>query len=207
MLAAIGVWEARIGSPRFEKCRSAAYDELSFIPNNQETMTYFRHPTLADGPQVFSLIASCPPLDQNSRYCNLLQTSHFSNTCAGAWNDDVLLGFVSGYLLPTAPNVYFLWQIAVSPQARGQNMAQRLIDFILQADATQQVTHLQTTITDDNGASQAVFNKMAQRYQADIERTLWLEQDQHFAGHHASEWLYTIGPLPLQHLRPNQEES
>jgi len=168
-------------------------------------MAHFRHPTLADGPQVFSLIANCPPLDQNSRYCNLLQTSHFSTTCVGAWDDDTLIGFVSGYLLPTQPNVYFLWQIAVSAQARGQNMAQRLIDFVLQAEATRRVTHLQTTITDDNAASQRVFNKVAERYQASIERTLWLDQDQHFAGKHASEWLYTLGPLQRQ--SPSQEES
>ena len=156
-------------------------------------MIYFRHPTLADGPQVFSLIAHCPPLDQNSRYCNLLQTSHFSRTCAGAWLEDTLVGFVSGYLLPAQPHVYFLWQIAVSEQARGQNLAQRLIDFVVQAQTD--VTHLQTTITADNGASQSVFKKFAQRYQAPLERTLWLEHDTHFAGEHDSEWLYTIGPF------------
>jgi L-2,4-diaminobutyric acid acetyltransferase len=170
-------------------------------------MTYFRHPTLADGPQIFSLIANCPPLDQNSRYCNLLQSSHFSITCAGAWQGEVLLGFVSGYLLPTQPNVYFVWQIAVSAEARGQNLAQRLLDFVLSAAATRQVTHLQTTITADNLASQRVFQKLAERYQGHIECTQWLDQEQHFAGVHASEWLYTIGPLQLPRASSSTEEA
>lgn len=166
-------------------------------------MIEFKHPTLADGPQVFDLIANCPPLDQNSRYCNLLQTSHFSATCAGAWEGETLQGFVSGYLLPEQPTTYFLWQIAVSAQARGQNLAQRLIDFVLSAPSTADVTHLQTTITSDNEASQRVFHTLAQRYEAAIERSLWLEQERHFAGAHASEWLYRIGPLKPQ--RSQQE--
>lgn len=184
-----GGWSA------FEMRGRAVYGNASFLKTTLEAMTHFRHPTLADGPHIFSLIANCPPLDQNSRYCNLLQASHFSQTCASAWSDDTLLGFVSGYVLPSDPKTYFLWQIAVSAEARGQNLAQRLIDFVLHSDATQAVTQLQTTITADNQASQKVFQKLAQRYAATLERTLWLEQDAHFAGLHASEWLYTIGPL------------
>lgn len=169
-------------------------------------MLYFRHPTLADGPQLFSLIAHCPPLDQNSRYCNLLQTSHFSRTCASAWDGSQMVGFVSGYLVPDQPHIYFLWQIAVAAQARGQNLAQQLIDFVLQAKASAEVSHLQTTITAHNTASQKVFQKLAQRYKAPLERTLWLEGDAHFASAQASEWLYTIGPLQPNPLSPSPKD-
>ena len=41
----------------------------------------FRMPNAADGPAVSQLIASSPPLDTNSAYCNLLQCTDFAETC------------------------------------------------------------------------------------------------------------------------------
>ncbi|MCH8551095.1 MAG: diaminobutyrate acetyltransferase [Natronospirillum sp.] len=154
-----------------------------------------RTPNPEDGPLVSDLIANCPPLDTNSRYCNLLQCSHFGDTCVAAWMDDELVGFVSGYILPRQPDTYFLWQIAVAAAARGQNLAQRMIHQALALPACSAVTQLQTTITDDNEASKRVFTKLAERRSTGITNEPFFTREVHFAGQHDTEYLYTIGPF------------
>lgn len=155
----------------------------------------FSNPRAEDGPRVSDLIANCPPLDTNSRYCNLLQCSHFADTCVAAWMDDRLVGFVSGYCPPNQPDTYFVWQIAVDAAARGQNLAQRLLDYALGLPACKHVTQLQTTITDDNEASKRVFQKLADRRSAGIESEPFFTREVHFDGQHDTEFLYTIGPF------------
>jgi diaminobutyrate acetyltransferase len=81
-----------------------------------------REPGPDDGPAVFDLVARCPPLDPNSRYCNLLQCSHFAATSIIAPADvggHAALGFVSGYRIPARPDTLFIWQVAVDAAARG----------------------------------------------------------------------------------------
>ncbi len=153
----------------------------------------FSNPRPEDGPRVSDLIANCPPLDTNSRYCNLLQCSHFADTCVAAWMDNKLVGFVSGYCPPNQPDTWFVWQIAVDAAARGQNLAQRLLDHGLGLPACAQVKQLQTTITDDNEASKRVFQKLAERKGAGIEHEPFFTRDVHFDGQHDTEFLYTIG--------------
>src|SRR3546814_6183592 len=43
---------------------------------------HYRRPQKADGPAIWALIRSIQALDDNSLYCNLLQCSHFADTCA-----------------------------------------------------------------------------------------------------------------------------
>ena len=161
---------------------------------SEPTIT-FSNPISEDGARVYDLIANCPPLDVNSRYCNLLQCSHFADTCVAAWLDGKLVGFVSGYLPPKQPDTYFVWQIAVDAAARGQNLAQRLLDHALQLPACQAVTQLQTTITEDNEASKRVFQKLADRRSVGISHAPFFTKEKHFDGQHNTEFLYTIGPF------------
>ena len=75
-------------------------------------------PESTDGHELNRLIANSPPLDSNSVYCNLLQCTHFKDTCICAKSDGKLIGFVSGYLLPAHPDTLFVWQVVVDEQAR-----------------------------------------------------------------------------------------
>src|SRR5690606_24034509 len=80
-------------------------------------------PAPEDGFLLNRLIAASPPLDTNSVYCNLLQTTHFNDTAIAAKLDDELVGFVSGYLLPAKPDTLFIWQIVIAETMRGQGLA------------------------------------------------------------------------------------
>ncbi len=165
----------------------------------------FKAPRLEDGMAVFRLVESCPPLDVNSSYCNLLQCSHFSATSVKAEYDRSLVGFVSGYLIPERPNTLFIWQVAVAEQARGIGLASHMLQHILTRPACAGVEYLETTITADNQASWALFEALASKHLAtELNSGEWMDKERHFAGLHDSEALLRIGPFQPS-LIVNQE--
>lgn len=156
----------------------------------------FREPHITDGDAIFSLVASCPPLDVNSSYCNFLQSYHFSKTCLIAEYDNELAGFISGYKKPDEPTVLFIWQVAVSPRHRGKGLAYKMLQKLLQRDSTKSIQALETTITHNNEASWALFKKLDVSHGQQGEITTFLDEETHFKGRHDTEYLYRI---PLNH--------
>ncbi len=156
----------------------------------------FASPISTDGFTIHQLIANCPPLDTNSLYCNLLQADHFNDTCLKASNEKgELVGFVSGYIHPKQPNCLFVWQIAIDSSARGQGLAVRLLERLLQQPACKDVEWIHTTITPDNQPSQKLFQSLAAKLACPINKQDYFLQDQHFANQHQSEELYLVGPF------------
>lgn len=164
------------------------------MTNEHETIQ-LQAPAAEDGMAVFKLIESCPPLDTNSSYCNLLQCSHFAATSVAAKLDREVVGFISGYLIPERPDTLFIWQVAVGEKARGQGMAGKMILHLLERDASRHVKYIETTITPDNQASWALFKGAARKLNADITDTIGFDRDRHFNGQHETEMLVRIGPF------------
>jgi L-2,4-diaminobutyric acid acetyltransferase len=167
----------------------------------------FRQPTAADGRAVWGLIADCAPLDANSLYCNLLQCTHFADTCIVAEQDAQVRGWVSAYRPPAEPRTLFIWQVAVHPDARGCGLAGSLITALLQREALQGVRQLKATIIRDNRASWALFRSLAVSLNAPFTSQEHFESEKHFGGLHASEHMISIGPWGASdaaELRPGQ---
>ena len=159
----------------------------------------FRKPTAEDGAHVWELVRDCKPLDENSMYCNLLQAGHFRDTCVVAERNGQVDGWVSGYLLPNDPETLFVWQVAVSPRARGEGLGLRLLNTLLERDVCEDVKRLQTTITRDNAASWALFRKLAKAHDGDLDDAPEFKRDVHFQGRHATEHMVTIAfPEPMR---------
>ncbi|MCL7942602.1 diaminobutyrate acetyltransferase [Marinobacter sp. ATCH36] len=159
------------------------------------TAINLRTPVKDDGYRLHQLVAECPPLDPNSIYCNLLQCSHFAETGVAAEIDDDLVGFISGYIPPQQPETVFVWQVAVHEKGRGQGLAKRMLKAIVSRDACKDVTHMETTITEDNEASWALFRSFARDMGAELTYQEHFEKDTHFGGKHDSEFLLRIGPF------------
>ena len=155
----------------------------------------FREPVAEDGSPVFELIKSCPPLDTNSMYCNLLQCSHFAATSVAAEINGELVGFVSGYLIPESPTSLFVWQVAVSSKARGKGLATLMIQHILQREVCAKEEYIQTTLTEDNQASWALFKRLSDKLNTSYESSVMFDKQQHFNSAHDSEMLVKIGPF------------
>ena len=152
-------------------------------------------PTSSDGFELNRLIKKSPPLDPNSVYCNLLQCSHFYDTCICAKSDKKLVGFVSGYRLPARRNTLFVWQVVVAEEARGAGLASRMLTALLNQPACEKVEYIETTITPDNAASQALFTKLAKLLSTEANVGPGFDRTEHFYGEHESEELWRIGPI------------
>lgn len=147
---------------------------------------------------MHALIAACAPLDRNSLYLNLLQCTHFAETCVLAEQEGMqsgIAGFVSGYILPSDPSTLFIWQVAVADGARGCGLGKRMVLELLRRPACATVRNLQTTITESNAPSWALFRSIAASLHAPLEHRLLFERDVHLDGIHESEVLVTIGPF------------
>ena len=162
---------------------------------NTSRSILIRPPKLDDATAVNQLIKDCPPLDPNSHYCNLLQCSHFAKTSAIAELGNSIVGFISGYMIPQRPDTLFVWQVAVSEQARGSGLAAQMLADILSRSERETIQYLETTITPSNQSSWRFFRKVAEERATELHESDWLDEDQHFKGQHESELLVRIGPL------------
>ncbi len=160
-----------------------------------ESELILRQPKSTDGFSVYELIAKCPPLDTNSAYCNLLQCTHFSSTSVIAEANEKVVGFISGYITPENKNTLFIWQVAVAEQVRGLGLASRMVEDIFIRNKDNHIKYVQTTITESNTASWALFKGIAKKFGADLNSEILFDKEKHFRGAHDSEILVTIGPF------------
>ena len=193
-LNATSVEKSQSGSSE-SKTEESPEEKVHARQDTAKREVLLRTPVSEDGADVHRLISRCPPLDENSIYCNLLQVSHFAGTSVAAEVDGSLAGFVSGYLVPERPDTLFVWQVAVAEAGRGQGLAGRMIREILSREACANVRYVETTITPDNAASWALFRGLARKLETDCAESVMFDRERHFKGRHDSEMLLRIGPF------------
>ncbi|WP_245718066.1 diaminobutyrate acetyltransferase [Nocardia miyunensis] len=133
-------------------------------------------------------------LDANSSYAYLLWCRDFQSTTVVAEIDGEIAGFVTGYLRPEAPEVVFVWQVAVDHAFRGRGIGVSMLDHLVNDAAEQGISTLETTVSPDNEASVAMFASLARRHGAQMSReSLFAPED--FPDGHEPEDLYRISPL------------
>lgn len=157
----------------------------------------FRQPSSLDGMAVHNLIASNPPLDTNSVYCNLLQCSHFAPTCVVVELSGAVVAFMSAYVKPSEPDVLFIWQMVVSASARGRGVSGRMLSELLAREHLAETRYIETTISPGNAPSEAVFRRFAKDHGAAVENSILFSKEDHFDGQHDDEVLYRIGPFSI----------
>jgi L-2,4-diaminobutyric acid acetyltransferase len=154
-----------------------------------------RQPERRDGAALHQLVASCPPLDLNSRYAYLLLCEHHASTSVVAEADGLIVGAITAYLPPAQPDTLFVWQVAVAPRMRGQGLGARMLDHLKQLCIAQgRLRWLETTISPSNDPSRTLFINFARRHGVGCTTaTLFSASDFGESGHE-EECLYKIGP-------------
>ena len=71
--------------------------------------------------------------------------------------DGDVVGFVTGYRRPSAPDTLMVWQVAVDDAQRGKSIAKRMLCELFEHCAPAGVVAINTTISPDNEASQRLF--------------------------------------------------
>lgn len=169
-------------------------------PNSPVTTDIrFDRPTVADGVALWRLVGDCPPLDRNSPYCYLLLATHFAATSVVARAGSALAGAITGYRLPQDTDTLFVWQVAVHPDFRGRGLGAHMLDALLAAPGCAGVRNVETTVTPDNGASNAMFEAFARRHGATVARSAGFPAELfppiEGAAPHAPEECLRIGPF------------
>ncbi|QEP44799.1 diaminobutyrate acetyltransferase [Ectothiorhodospiraceae bacterium BW-2] len=134
----------------------------------------FRHPLADEGLIITNLIAANPPLDSNSIYSYYLLCRHFANSCVVAETAGEIGGFISAYPLPTRPKTLFVWQVVVAPNLRGQRIARRMLDWLLQQPMLRHITQIEATVNPNNIASRKIFEGVAHDQGTAIDEELFL---------------------------------
>ncbi|TWP35860.1 diaminobutyrate acetyltransferase [Leekyejoonella antrihumi] len=166
--------------------------QTPLAPSTPRRTVALRQPTVDDGGELWRMATESQTLDVNTSYAYLLWCRDFGTTSLMAEIDGEPAGFVIGYVRPENPETLMIWQVAVDSSHRGQGLARTLLDGLV--DRVPGVTRMETTITDDNRASIALFTSFAKRRDASIQRDD-LFGDHHFPDNHDAERLYTIAPL------------
>jgi L-2,4-diaminobutyric acid acetyltransferase len=169
-----------------------------FTPDHRPVaqQTIFRPPTLRDGGAIWASARDAGTLELNTSYAYLLIARDLARTSRVAVHDGRVVGFVAAYLRPQAPDTLFVWQIAVDPALRGRHLAAQLLDSLL--EDLPEVCRVETTITEDNHASRAVFASFARRHGAEETVQALLTADL-FPDDHEPELLHIIEPVHAAH--------
>ncbi|HEX5116486.1 MAG TPA: diaminobutyrate acetyltransferase [Pseudonocardiaceae bacterium] len=154
----------------------------------------FDVPGLPDAAKLWRIAKDSAALDLNSSYAYLLWCRDFADTSVVARYQGDVIGFVTGYRRPTSMDTLLVWQVAVDDSHRGHGVAARLLDDLLNRLVPQGIRYMETTVTEDNTASNRLFQSLALRRRAGIDRTeLFGSAD--FPDDHETEFRYRIGPL------------
>jgi diaminobutyrate acetyltransferase len=151
-------------------------------------------PSLEDASALWRIARDSRVLDLNSSYAYLLWTHDFAATSAVAKADNEVVGFVTGYVRPSAPDTLVVWQIAIDEAHRGRGLASALLHQLLDRVTSRGVRFLETTITSDNEASIRLFSSLATARGSQLSNE-GLFSSQLFPDGHEAEHRYRIGPL------------
>ncbi|MBB5804267.1 diaminobutyrate acetyltransferase [Saccharothrix ecbatanensis] len=148
-------------------------------------------PSPADGGALWRLARDTGVLDVNSSYAYLLWTRDFAATSVVARHHGDVVGFVSGYTRPDAPDTLFVWQVGVDARHRGRGVARAMLDDLVGRGTR----FLETTVTATNEASIRLFGALARDHDVRHTREPLFTADL-FPDRHEAEELHRLGPWP-----------
>lgn len=155
----------------------------------------FREPRAEDGSALWEIVREGGVLDENSSYAYIMFADRFADTCVVAEHAGEVVGFVTAFRPPRDPDVIFVWQIGVHSKMRGQGLARRILEYLVERDACVGVRYMETNITPDNVASQRLFRSFARHAgHARVEVRDGYDRSI-FPSGHDTEDLYRIGPF------------
>lgn len=156
----------------------------------------FDHPRLPEGREIWALIAEIGTLERNTPYAYLLFAHYFRSTVIVARQGGRVRGFVLGFRPPDRPETVFVWQVGVSPAARGRGLGRLLLDVLIEAQPLG-VRFMEATVTPDNAASEALFRSIATLYGAECRVSEGFGPELFPGTGHARERLFRIGPFAV----------
>jgi diaminobutyrate acetyltransferase len=157
----------------------------------------FDHPRLSEGREIWELIAEIGTLERNTPYAYLMFAHYFRSTVVVARREGKVQGFVLGFRPPAQPDTIFVWQVGVSPDARGKGLGRMLLDVLIGAQRPG-VLFMEATVAPGNAASEALFRSIATLYGAVCQVADGFGPELFPGPGHERERLFRIGPFAAE---------
>lgn len=123
-----------------------------------------------DTDLVHALAQELPPLDVHTMYTYWNILENFGDSCFVATDSDLPVGLVTSHPTTNPSDEWFLWQIGVRTEYRGNGIADRLQDCVVAVARDAGASALRTTIDQTNLASLHIFERLADRLDTPLER-------------------------------------
>ena len=163
--------------------------------NETNADVQLQEPSLADGPELWRMARDSRVLDVNSPYSYTLWCRDFADTSVVARDAGAPCGFITGYVRPSRPDTFFVWQVAVDHDHRGQGLARRMLDRLADRLVPRGHRFMEATVTPDNTASTAMFESFARDRGSELARSPLFGAEHFPDGGHEPEVLFRIGPI------------
>lgn len=155
----------------------------------------FRKPVKDDGADVWTLIKNSSVLDLNSPYSYLMWCEYFADTSVVIEQRGHIVGFVSGFIQPAAPDTLFIWQVAVDEAERGKGLGTRMLLNLLGRSSCEHVHFLEATVSPSNIPSQNLFQGLAKKLNTVCEVRECFSTEDFPENGHEDELIYRVGPF------------
>jgi L-2,4-diaminobutyric acid acetyltransferase len=157
----------------------------------------FKNPIKSDAPKMFSCLGLIPELEKNSIYMYMLFCDIFKETSMIAMEGEQVVGAAIGFLMPSDPKNYFMWQLGVLPQWRQKGLATDLVRALLKSPGLSAIDWLSCTVEADNIAIMTTFRRLAESLDTHIELADKFDSKDFLPYIHATERELRMGPLSL----------
>lgn len=129
----------------------------------------------------------------------MLIATHFKETSIVAEVQGAIVGMVSAYIDPEQSDTLFVWQVAVDASVRGQRVASRMLDSLLQRPRMAEIRYIETTISPSNAASRNLFKRFAAELGTEMTERPYFGRELFGGEAHEDEHLFRIGPFTPNH--------
>ncbi len=117
-------------------------------------------PNNDDFIKIHELTGKLEGLVQHPVHFYKIMTSYFGNSFFIAKDDNKLIAFVWGFISQTDKDVFFLWQIGIMKEYRGNMLAQKLMERLIEFAKQNNCKKVHATVETGNIASWKMFEKM-----------------------------------------------
>ena len=155
----------------------------------------YRTPSIEDGAEIWKMVDEAAALDANSGYAYFMIARNFAATSVVAEVDGEIAGMVTAYLLPDDPTRLFVWQVNVRDAFQGLGVASGMLQELLTREDCAHVRYIETTVSPDNQASEALFRKTAAYFNCGIEESEVYKDELFPDAEHQTERLFIVGPI------------
>lgn len=175
---------------------SIGEEPITATIEKRPTDTYsFRKPLKDDGADVWELIKNTGVLDLNSSYSYLMWCEFFADTSIVIEHKENIVGFVSGFIQPSAPDTLFIWQVVVDEAERGKGLATRMLLQLVKRFTDGGLQYLEATVTPSNIPSQQLFRGLAEKLNTRCTVSECFSTDDFPEDEHEAEMIYRVGPF------------